>query len=80
MHVDILLDHKTWPTPAIALSSLAHTLILGLSFLKLTKLKIDFETNIVEIGSKVYSSGIHCIKSPDHSSTYIRRFTLQDTS
>ena len=38
--VDIVSDHKSWPTPAIVVSSLAHSLILGLNFLKLTKSKL----------------------------------------
>lgn len=45
------------------MSSLAHRLILGLTFLKLTKSKIDFETHKVEIRSKMYSADIHCITS-----------------
>ena len=45
------------------MSSLAHRLILGLTFLKLTKSKIDFKTHKVEIGSKMYSADIHCITS-----------------
>ena len=48
VQVDILLDRKAWTTPAIVMSSLTHTLILGLNFLKLTKSKVDFETNTVE--------------------------------
>ena len=47
-----MLDHKTWPTPAIVVSSMAHTLILGLSFLKLTKLKIDFEKTFSKLDLK----------------------------
>ena len=54
VQVDIVSDRKVWPTPAILVSSLAHPLILGLD-------KIDFETNIVEIGSKIYPADIHCI-------------------
>ena len=38
--IDIVSDHKTWPNPTMALLSLAHPLILGLNFLKLTKSKI----------------------------------------
>ena len=45
------------------MSSLAQPLILGLKFLKLTKSKIDFETNTVETGSKIYPVDTHCIKS-----------------
>ena len=61
--VDIVSDHKTWPTPAIVVSSLAYSLILGLNLLKLTKSKIDFEMSNVKIGSKAYPSDIHGIKS-----------------
>ena len=49
------------PTPAIVVSSLAHLLILGLNFLKLTKSNIDFDTNNVEIGSKIHPADVHCI-------------------
>ena len=63
VQVDIVSDRKIWPTPAIVVSSLAHPLIVGLNFLKLTKSKIDFETNNVEIGSKIYPADIHCITS-----------------
>ena len=63
VQVDIFLDRKVWPTPAIVVSSLAHPLILGLSLLKLTKSKVDFETNTVEIGSQIYPADKHCIKS-----------------
>ena len=64
--VDIMLDHKTWPTLAIVVSSLlaivvsslAHPLILGLNFLKLSKSKIDVAMNNVEIRSKAYPSDI----------------------
>ena len=45
------------------MSSLAQPLILGLKFLKLTKSKIDFETNTVETGSKIYQVDTHCLKS-----------------
>ena len=48
VQVDILLDRKVWTTPAIVVSSLTHPLILGLNFIKLTKSKIDFESNTVE--------------------------------
>ena len=34
--VDIVSGRKIWPTPAIVVSLLAHPLILGLNFLKLT--------------------------------------------
>ena len=43
------------------MSPLAHPLILGLNFLKLTKSKIDFNINNVEIGSKIYPADVHCI-------------------
>ena len=64
--VDIMLDRKTWPTLAIVVSSLlaivvsslAHPLILGLSFLKLSKSKIGVAMNNVEIRSKAYPSDI----------------------
>ena len=41
IQVDIFAHRDVWPTPAIVLS-LAHPLILGLNFLKLTKSKVDF--------------------------------------
>ena len=63
--VDIVSERKIWPTPRIVVLSLAHPLILGLNSLKLTKSKIDVETNNVEIGSKVYPADIHCITSPN---------------
>ena len=63
VQVDIVSDHKIWSIPVIAVSSLAHPLFLGLNFHKLTKSKIDFQTNNVKIGSKAYQSDIHCIKS-----------------
>ena len=64
--VDIMLDHKTWPTLAIVVSSLlaivvsslAHPLVLGLNFLKLSKSKIDVAMNNIEIRSKAYPSDI----------------------
>ena len=43
------------------MSSVAHPLILGLNFLKLTKSKIDFETN--KIGSEIYPEDMRCITS-----------------
>ena len=54
VQVDIASDSKIWITPAIVMSSLAHSLILGLNFLKLTKSQIDFNTNNVEIRSKIH--------------------------
>ena len=63
VEVDKLLDRKVWPSPATVVSSLAQPLILGLNFLKLTKLKIDSVTNTVETGSKIYPADTHCIKS-----------------
>ena len=50
VQVDITSGSKIWPTPAIVVPSLAHPLILELNFLKLTKSKIDFNTNNVEMG------------------------------
>ena len=47
--------------PVIVVSSLAHPLILGLNFLKLTKSKIDFNTINVEIGSKIHPVDVHCV-------------------
>ena len=35
----------------------------GLNFLKLTKSKVDFETNTVETGSTLYPVNTHCMKS-----------------
>ena len=61
VQVDITWDSKMWPTPAIVVSSLAHPLILGLNFLKLTKSKIDFNTNNVEIGSTIHPADVHSI-------------------
>ena len=61
VQVDIVSHRNVWPTPAIAVSPLAHPLILGLNFLKLTKSKIDFNINNVEIGSKTYPADVHCI-------------------
>ena len=63
VQVDILLDRKAWTTPAIVVSSLTHTLILGLNFLKLTKSKVDFETNTVETGLTLYSASICYMQS-----------------
>ena len=37
------------------------SLILGLNFHKLTKSKIDFDTNNVEIGLKIHPADVHCI-------------------
>ena len=61
--IDIHSGWKVWPTPAIVVSSLTQSLILGLNFLKLTKPKIDFKTNTVETGSKIHSADTHCITS-----------------
>ena len=61
VQVDITSDSKIWPTPAIVVSSLAHPLILGLNFLKLTESKIDLNTNAVEIGLKIHPVDVHCI-------------------
>ena len=63
VQVDILLDRKAWTTPAIVVSSLTHTLILGLNFLELTKSKVDFETNTVETGLTLYSVSICYMQS-----------------
>ena len=62
VQVDILLGRKVWTTTAIVVSSLTHHLILGLNFLKLTKSKVDFETNTVETGSTLYLANIHCMQ------------------
>ena len=62
VQVDILLGRKVWTTTAIVVSSLTHHLILGLDFLKLTKSKVDFETNTVETGSTLYLANIHCMQ------------------
>ena len=43
------------------MSSVAHPLILELNFLKLTKSKIDFNTNNVEIGSTIHPVDAHCV-------------------
>ena len=43
------------------MSSLAHPLILGLNFLKLTKSKINFHTDNVEIGSTIHPADVHCV-------------------
>ena len=63
VQVDMALDRKILPTPAIIVSLLAHLVILGLNFLKLTKFKIDFETNNVEIGLEIYPADMRCITS-----------------
>ena len=63
VQVDILLDRKLWTTPVIVASSLAHLLILGLNFLKLTKSKVDFETNTVETVSTLYPANTHYMQS-----------------
>ena len=46
---------------SIVVLSLAHPLILGLNFLKLTESRIDLNTNTVEIGSKIHPADVHCI-------------------
>ena len=69
VQVDIVSDSKIWPTLAIVLSSLAHPLILGLNFLKLTKSKIDFNTNNVEIGSEIHPADVHCITNSSSTIT-----------
>ena len=61
VQIDITSDNKIWPTPAIVVSSLAHPLILGLKFLKLTKSKIDFSTNNVEMGSVIHPADVRCV-------------------
>ena len=63
VQVDILLDRKVWPNSAIVVSSLSHSLILGLNFFKLTKSKVYFETNTVETGSTLYPVNTHCMQS-----------------
>ena len=63
VQVDILLGRKVWTTTAIVVSSLTHHLILGLNFLKLTKSKVDFETNTVETGLTLYSASICYMQS-----------------
>ena len=63
VQVDILLGRKVWTTTAIVVSSLTHHLILGLDFLKLTKSKVDFETNTVETGSTLYLANTHYMQS-----------------
>ena len=62
VQVYILLGRKVWTTTAIVVTSLTHPLILGLDFLKLTKSKVDFETNTVETGSTLYPANIHCMQ------------------
>ena len=61
VQIDVTSDNKIWPTSAILVSSLAHPFILGLYFLKLTKSKIHFCTDNVEIGSAIYPAGVHCV-------------------
>ena len=61
VQIDVTLESKIWPTPVIVVSPLAHPLILGLNFLKLTKSKIDFSTNNVEIGSAIHSADVHYV-------------------
>ena len=39
--------------------------MLGLNFLKLTKSKVDFETNTIEPGSTLYPANTHYMKSPN---------------
>ena len=63
VQVGIFSDRKVRPTPAIEMSSLTHHLILELNFLKLTKSKVDFETNTVETGSKLYPADTYCMKN-----------------
>ena len=63
VQIDILLDRKLWTTPAIVVSSLTHLLILGLNFLKRTKLKVDFETSTVETASTLYPANTHYMQS-----------------
>ena len=69
VQVDILLGRKVWTTTAIVVTSLTHPLILGLDFLKLTKSKVDFETNTVETGSTLYPANTHYM--PSSNSTII---------
>ena len=69
MQVDIVPHRNICPTPAIVVSSLAHLLILGLNFLRLTKSKINFGINNDEIGSKIYPAGVHCITSSTSTNT-----------
>ena len=61
VQVDLTSDSKIWSTPAIVVSSLDYPLIQGLNFLKLTKSKINLNTNTVEIGSKIHPADVHCI-------------------
>ena len=72
VQVDIGAHRNVWPTSAIVLSSLAHHLILGLNFFKLTKSKIDFNISNVEIGSKAYSADVHCITNSTFTITIPR--------
>ena len=61
IHVDRVTHRNVWPTPVIVVSSLAHPLILGFNIPKLTKSKIDFDINNVEIGSKIHPADVHLI-------------------
>ena len=65
VQVDIFLDRKVWNTPAIVVSSLTYPLILGLNFLKLTKSKVDPETNTVKTGWALYPANTHYMHSSD---------------
>ena len=65
VQVDILLDRKVWTTPAIVVSSLTYPLILGFNFLKLTKLKVDYETNTVKTGWTLYPANTHYMHGSD---------------
>ena len=44
-------------------TTLTHPLILGLNFLKLTKMTVDFATNTVETGSTLYPANTHCMQT-----------------
>ena len=44
-------------------ATLTHPLILGLNFLKLAKLTVNFETNTVETGSTLYPANTHCMQT-----------------
>ena len=69
VRVGIISDSKIWPTQAIVLSSLAQPLILGINFLKLTKSKIDFETDNVEVGPETYPADMRCVKKSNSTIT-----------